>query len=631
MNKDIAIGRVIVIFSTFVRSIKLYSMMGIRKYIALTFILLAFFVQVLGAQVAYRQSVEQSANTLTHRVEIGETAYSIAKAYKTTVDEIFKYNKGTENGVQVGQVLHIPIANSTATTTSNVPAAEGLKKHQIEAKETLFSVSQKYGTSVVELLRVNPGLSESTFNIGRIITIPEGNTISDIVEVEPHQVDQAFAKSTLFRHSVGKKETLYAISKKYGCTVDEILRLNPGLKESGLKEGDTIAVPARSKTTYSQSGSNLSLQRVDNQPPKVFYPRDGVVRVALLLPFISGSKTVSKEKITEYYEGFLLAVQRMKEQGLNAEIYTFDIGSDNDTRRLESILGTNELNDLNMIVGGISDKQVKLISKFSQLTGTKYVVPFNNRDTGVEQNTSEFQVANSHSNLFPKIISAFIERFRSSNVIFLPESGSNKNKKDFTDALQAELKRQNINYRVAPTTASITDDLKAVLDNGKKNVIIPMSDTEISLKRALDAVEVVSRDGANVSLFGYPEWQTYINQTRRLHQADTYFYSMFYLDNKAPASQIFSDKYRQWYNKNLVIAYPKFAHMGYDTGMFFLTALQKYGHDFSGNINNLNVSTLQTALHFDSVGEAGGYVNTGVYFVHLKPDNSVEKTEISKK
>lgn len=375
---------------------------------------------------------------------------------------------------------------------------------------------------------------------------------------------------------------------------------------------------------------NLDGNPIQGNNTSYSLPEDGVVRVALLLPFLQGSKNVPADRIIEYYEGFLLAVQELKEKGLNAEIYTFDIDADDDTQRLESILSTNELNNLNLIIGGVSEKQVQLISDFSRQTGVKHVVPFSNKDTGVEDNINMFQVANSPTNLFPKIIQGFTITFADANIIFLDELASDRNKANFVEDLQNGLKEANIAYRTAPSSASIIDDLNTVIDRSKQNIIVPTSSSEGTLTRILDAMPIITKNQARVSLFGYPEWQAYVNQAIKMHQFNSYMYSMFYLDVNQPEALAFADKYRTWYNKSFIPSIPKYAHMGYDTGLVFLSAAKKYGSDFASRIKDIKINTLQSALYFEPVSFEGGYINTGVYFINLRPNGTVVKTDISK-
>ncbi|MCC2820753.1 LysM domain-containing protein [Lachnoclostridium pacaense] len=46
-------------------------------------------------------------------------------------------------------------------------------------------------------------------------------------------------------HSVTKGDTLNKISHQYGCSVQELLALNPGLNIYNLQVGQVIQLPAR--------------------------------------------------------------------------------------------------------------------------------------------------------------------------------------------------------------------------------------------------------------------------------------------------------------------------------------------------------------------------------------------------
>jgi len=84
--------------------------------------------------------------------------------------------------------------------------------------------------------------------------------------------------------------------------------------------------------------------------------RTDVIRVGLLLPFLdkSGGQHL---RLQEYYEGFLLAVEKMKKEGANIEVYIFEIGS---RAKLESLLGTLEMESLHLLIGGMTDDQIRI-------------------------------------------------------------------------------------------------------------------------------------------------------------------------------------------------------------------------------------------------------------------------------
>lgn len=54
-------------------------------------------------------------------------------------------------------------------------------------------------------------------------------------------------------HTVTKGDTPYAISKKYGITLDELFKLNPALKNGNLNIGDKVLVKGNSTTEKSNS------------------------------------------------------------------------------------------------------------------------------------------------------------------------------------------------------------------------------------------------------------------------------------------------------------------------------------------------------------------------------------------
>jgi len=68
-------------------------------------------------------------------------------------------------------------------------------------------------------------------------------------------------------HVVLERQTLFSISKAYGVSVDEIYRLNPSLKETGLKKNAIILIPVgKEKEEAAKPQDNaLKIQQQDRQ------------------------------------------------------------------------------------------------------------------------------------------------------------------------------------------------------------------------------------------------------------------------------------------------------------------------------------------------------------------------------
>lgn len=103
-----------------------------------------------------------------------------------------------------------------------------VKIHTIAAGETLWSISKLYEVEMDDILRWNH--------------LPEPNSISigQNIQVKP-PIEEASAGKKIINHTVEAGETVYAISRKYGMTVDEVVDLN-SLSGFDLNVGQELKV-----------------------------------------------------------------------------------------------------------------------------------------------------------------------------------------------------------------------------------------------------------------------------------------------------------------------------------------------------------------------------------------------------
>jgi LysM repeat protein len=132
--------------------------------------------------------------------------------------------------------------------------------HKVDPKETLFSISKRYGASVDDLKKINP-TAASGLKVGQIIKVPaklSAAKASDNTQVKQVQTTQTNIKTSSTNpktHKVAAKETLYSIAKKYGISVDDLKKANPGIA-SGLKLGQIINIP-------SNGGQSANITKIE--------------------------------------------------------------------------------------------------------------------------------------------------------------------------------------------------------------------------------------------------------------------------------------------------------------------------------------------------------------------------------
>src|SRR5690554_6691040 len=427
-------------------------------------------------------------------------------------------------------------------------------------------------------MRANPGLSVETFSIGKTIRVPFFESYEVITPYEN--------QTTNINHHVLRGETLYNIARNYNVEVSEIERMNPMLS-GGLKTNMQLIIPVKRSEI---EGDTRSIENEANRLLSLNTPSRSVdiMKVGLLLPFLDEAGR-GHLRLQEYYEGFLLAVEKLKNEGANLELYVFEIGKGKNTQKLESLLGTLEMKSLHFIIGGVNDEQIRVISDFSKANNIKYVVPFSQTNDEVLNNGNIFQVNPLQKSINDNASELFVETFRNANIIFV--SGGQNDKMELLSQIQINLRNNNIRYETISITSTLETSILALLSKTKENIIIPTSGDSNTLRRVIDELKKVQETDSEYvfRLFGYPEWQTYSNLIREYHHFGTYIYSPFFVDNNNPATKAFTERFHKWYGRTLLDTNPGYGMWGYDTGMFFLTALDRYGVNFEQQVDNVRV------------------------------------------
>jgi LysM repeat protein len=166
---------------------------------------------------------------IEHKIQKGETAYFIAQKYKVSIDEIYKLNPESQNGIKDNQIIKIPV-HSAEKQNSNQQTT-----HIVAQKETLFGLSKQYNVSVEALQNANPILING-LQVGQELVIPQNTSKTE---------NSTSSKAT---HLVVAKESLFSIARQYNVSVQDLESLNKGLLQNGLQIGQTITIPNKRKT-----------------------------------------------------------------------------------------------------------------------------------------------------------------------------------------------------------------------------------------------------------------------------------------------------------------------------------------------------------------------------------------------
>ena len=493
----------------------------------------------------------------------------------------------------------------------------------------------KHGVSVDRICRANPGLSVKNFRIGQVIAIqPAGKVSSEVkaqTPVEPPQV-QAPQKSEPLKpkcrdmHKVERKETVYSICRMYGITEDELIAANPEIKNKKLKKGKFLCIPyakqsvtATPKAPAQQEESTMTDAQLFDKNKKES-KKFSSIKAALVLPFNTDGTGTRDEQIrmVEYYEGFLMALDSLKKTGVSVDLHTFDSGKS--TASVNQVLQKAEMKNMDIIFGPAYADQVKPMAEFAEKNNIRLVIPFASKGDDVFNNPFVYQINTPQSYLYSEVYEHYLRKFPNAHVVFLDAETGHTDKADFIKGLKEELKNNQITFKELKGENINPEGMKLVVDSLRENVIIPTSGKSVVLTKVLPQMIITSREhpNYNMKIFGYPEWQTYTDDyLSSFFELDTYFYSSFYTNNLFPAAIQFTNAYRKWYSKDMANTFPKYGMLGFDTAFFFLNGLHKYGSNFEENMNQMQLTPIQTGFKFERVNNWGGFINRKVFFVNF--------------
>jgi len=169
---------------------------------------------------------------IEHKIQKGETAYFIAQKYKVSVEEIYKLNPESQNGIKDSQIIKIPVHSSEKTNSDQQIT------HIVGEKETLYGLSKQYHVSVEAIQNANQAILVNGLQVGQELNIPNSSNFSKTETTG----------SSKITHQVVAKESLFSIARQYNVSVQDLENLNKDILVNGLQIGQTIAIPNKRKT-----------------------------------------------------------------------------------------------------------------------------------------------------------------------------------------------------------------------------------------------------------------------------------------------------------------------------------------------------------------------------------------------
>lgn len=560
-----------------------------------------------GEEVSYFNK-KQPLGFQIHEVEDKETLYGLAQKYGITQDDLRRYNMILyKKDLRKGQEITIPVYKEVAKEISK--GKEGLTKHIVKPGEGIWRIAQNYGTTQEVLEKLNPNLPDP-LKEGMEIWVPAGRS----------GLPQVTTDKALVLYQVEKGEGFMSLERKFGLSQKELEKLNPELKE-GIKLEAQIWIPKSNFLDYIATAGLAQVEsgNTTDANPKIkanMRPANAK-RVSFVLPF----------KVTGIQAGNMadlkIKLQKEKMTAVAADFYSGALIALDSLQKMGFSLTVNVYDSQGNVQG------VKTVASSEALKNSQVIIgpfapsAFNALSEVItDENTAILApLSNKNIELRPNVfqtvptievqqnsmISFIYQKYPDANIILLSDSKS----KDMNEKLQSS-------FLQAKNVDNIQGIQKALVKDAT-NIVFVSSDNVVFLS---DVIRILYNTAGisgknrnyNIIMATLDKGEAYDHNSISNTQLSALKFTYPAANRYAGESNAFISKYLKTYK----ISPSKYAFRGFDLTMDAVLRTSLSGNFVKeANIGETSYQENKFQYIKNSV-KGGGYENRAVYILRYE-------------
>lgn len=503
--------------------------------------------------------------------------------------------------------------------------------HVVLEKQTLFSISKAYGVTVDDLYAANPSLIDKGLQKNSILLIPIKNqdiqeeeapktTSSSNIAATPSPVQKEEVETPEYtEHIVKWYEDLNMIANKYGVSADDIVLYNrlpskkvtrkqvlriplkPFDRSAYATKEETPEVPVTVEESKVQPKEEVVVPPVQEEekvvetvPEQVTFTSKQTVQAALLLPLGASGKV--NDTNMDFYAGVLMAVKDMEEKGIGTELDVYDVSN--------GLPSKSSLGKCDFILGPIAAADIKKVYNLTE-GRIPIISPLDPKAAPMADTLLNVIQAPSSSEAQFNDLASWIHKDKNPEdiIIVLKEKGKfNSAGEGMVRALMENgISHSTITYSLSEGTG-IPSRLTQIMTKSGINRIIVASDRQEFMNDATRSAGIMVNKGYNVVLYAPSRARNFDIDPDSFHKTELHVVSSYFVDYSRKDVQKFLLAYRALYGTEP----NQFAFQGYDTAMYFINIVSKYG----GGWKYLLEGSAARGLHTDF--KFSGHKNTAV-------------------
>lgn len=624
---------------------------------------------------------ENPSNLKTHLVQEGETLYSLANQYETSPEKIKKANDGLTDGLKSGEEIFIPEPSPVEEITEQTKDKKFFY-YTVKAGETAYSLSKIFKISLDSIYILNPDAKRG-LQIGFQLKLPKNRAVYSNNKKRPHGglvSDDSTSTASLntkkkneseehFLYQIKVGDSFFSLKQKFGVSKEELIALNSEL-EDGIELDKYIIIPRAGKDDPVEERNTGWLDRLFNKvdsggtakAPIILIPKDTgngknpVVskiiakdlgrsfRISLMLPFTIPSDSVRNNSIKafenaggnldpklidnkkfhkpklernsiasiEFYNGLMLAMDSFSKLGMPLDVNIFD--TRNDKNLVKSYIDSLKANKPDLVIGPLFKSNVEYVADELMEDDIMVLSPLS-RTVSSESRPNLIQCIPGDEATATKIAEVINGEFSKANIIFA-HTGTSKESRSILAIKGRLLARDDATYMgdVTFTEEMLKrNELAEVIASKTKNVFVVVSEDKVFLSDLINKLRQL-RDTSIYILASHKVKDISTLETEYLDKLKLTMTDPNFINYQDGLSMAFIHKYRSNYNTEP----SSYSFQGYDIGMLFLRLLWENQGDLSIPLDqDTTYNGLQTKFKF-SKETYNGYQNEFLFHTGIR-------------
>ena len=583
------------------------------------FLLLWSCGQVLGQGTAVTKSndivVIRGKSYYLHTVQPGQTLYSICKAYGANIDEVKSLNDKKDNALSLYEVLKVPY------TDPFVQQDDKFYYHKVLKGETFYSIARLYKIKPKRLLKFNEGYAQNQpLAVGAVVKLPLA------------EIDLSVLGEEEIEASVGKKQEIRPVRPVRNESVKKVEEASvTDILQDALMQKNEKTEQEPEKETTTVIGATDKME-IPDYISEVVMPVDPFVKVALLLPFSAKDYPVFVDTLVEkmpvqisaryeqfisFYEGVLLAVDSLKNQGYKVNLKVFD--TERSAEKMYTMVDEIDRFHPDLIIGPVYGSVYKALMDDLTNKNIPVIYPLSSRSEEFGVYPDFIQVNPSMKALTVAMSDWLREEAEEANLVCLNLTGNEVSHSDLEDIrLFKEYMHRigSMNFYDWNTSAVPLDGLRLQLLPDRENIIILPTTKEAEVSKILPVLSALT-DGYRITVVGFPEWQAFTSVDHETYfKLNTKIFTYSYVDNTTEPAKRFALKYRKYfYTEPNNLAYKAF-----DMSLYFIELAAKYRDRTLDALEFYPRNGDFSRFYFQKMEGQAGKENQGFYIVNFGSD-----------